>query len=470
MPFMSNEAALTGEIIDLAVIGGGPAGLFGAIAYAEAARSVSASARPRVVVLERMPSPGRKLLASGSGQCNISHAGTVEELLLRFASSGKAGEAARFLKPALYGFGNEALQAWFGVRGLSFRAETNGKIFPATRKSRSVLDILLAELERLGVDLICGARCLSVTLEEGGFRLELEGGAACGASGAPTAGDRGSEAPAGRDSAAASGRLVRARAVLIAAGGASYPGTGSSGDGFDLATALGLRALAPRPALAPVYADDPTLASLSGLSFERAGLSLLREGRKLREREGELLLTHKGVSGPLILDSSRDIQPGDELRLRFTEAGPEACEALIDESIRSSPKRLAKALLSELGLPRSMAERFAALAGLADAPVSALTRESRRRLAGLAAAYPLRVAALGGWDAAMATAGGVALSEVFPKTMESRSLPGLYFAGEVLDYVGDTGGYNIQAAFSTGRLAGLSAAEAALPLAATAPR
>ena len=130
--------------------------------------------------------------------------------------------------------------------------------------------------------------------------------------------------------------------------------------------------------------------------------------------------------------------------------------------VRSSPKRLAKALLSELGLPRSMAERFAALAGLADAPASALTRESRRCLAGLAAAYPLRVAALGGWDAAMASSGGVVLSELSPKTMESRSAPGLYFAGEVLDYVGDTGGYNIQAAFSTGRLAGLSAAAAAL--------
>lgn len=442
---MSSKIALTGEIVDFAAIGGGPAGLFGAIAYAETARSTDASARPRILVLERMPSPGRKLLASGSGQCNISHAGSVEELLLRYASSGKAGEAARFLKPSLYGFDNEALQAWFGARGLSFRAELNGKIFPTTRKARSVLDILLSELSRLGVDLICGARCLSVTLEDGCFRLELEGGAA-------------------------SGRLVRARAVLLAAGGASYPGTGSSGDGFDLATALGLRALAPRPALAPVYADDPTLASLSGLSFERAGLSLWREGRKLREREGELLITHKGVSGPLILDSSRDIQPGDELKLRFTEAGPEACEARIDESVRSSPKRLAKALLSELGLPRSMAERFAALAGLADAPASALTRDSRRRLAGLAAAYPLRVAALGSWDAAMATAGGVALSEVSPKTMESRSLPGLYFAGEVLDYVGDTGGYNIQAALSTGRLAGLSAAEAAFRPAATAQR
>lgn len=443
MACMSNEAALTGEIVDFTAIGGGPAGLFGAIAYAEAARSADASARPRVVVLERMPSPGRKLLASGSGQCNISHAGSVEELLLRFASSGKAGEAARFLKPALYGFDNEALQAWFGARGLSFRAEPNGKIFPTTRKARSVLDILLSELRRLGVELVCGARCLSVTLEEGGFRLELEGGTA-------------------------SGRFVRARAVLLAAGGASYPGTGSSGDGFVLATALGLRALAPRPALAPVYADEPTLASLSGLSFERAGLSLWRGGRKLWEREGELLLTHKGVSGPLILDSSRDIQPGDELKLRFTEAGPEACEVRIDELVRSSPKRLAKALLGEFGLPRSMAERLAALAGLADAPASALTRESRRRLAGLVAAYPLRVAALGGWDAAMATAGGVALSEVSPKTMESRSLPSLYFAGEVLDYVGDTGGYNIQAAFSTGRLAGLSAAEAALRPAATA--
>jgi predicted Rossmann fold flavoprotein len=442
---MSHEAALAGDTVDFAAIGGGPAGLFGAIAYAEAARSADASAdasaRPRILVLERMPSPGRKLLASGSGQCNISHAGSVEELLLRYASSGKAGEAARFLKLSLYGFDNDALQAWFGARGLSFRAEPNGKIFPTTRKSRSVLDILVAELGSLGVELICSARCLSIVLEEDGFRLEFEGD-----------------------------RLVRARSVLLAAGGASYPLTGSSGDGFGLATDLGHRVVTPRPALAPVYADDPTLTSLSGLTFERAGLALWRNGRKLWDCIGELLLTHKGVSGPLILDTSRDIQPGDELRLRFTEAGPEACEARIDELVRSSPKRLAKALLSELGLPRSMAERFAALAGLADAPASALSRDSRRRLAGLAAAYPLRVVALGGWDAAMATAGGVALSEVFPKTMESRSLPGLYFAGEVLDYVGDTGGYNIQAAFSTGRLAGLSAAEAARRRAASALR
>lgn len=468
---MDTVAVPTGAIADFAVIGGGPAGLFGAIAYAEAARAAAASATPaagvnaaRVLIVERMPGPARKLLASGSGQCNISHAGSVQELLLRYAGSGKAGEAARFLKPALYGFDNDALQAWFGARGLSFRAEPNGKIFPTTRKSRSVLDILLAELRRLGIELITGARCRSIAAEPEGFRLELECAGAQGE--APAPGDRDSAAAAG----GGAGGSVHARAVLVAAGGASYPGTGSSGDGYSLTAALGLRVVDPRPALAPVYADDPTLASLSGLSFERAGLSLWREGRKHWEREGELLLTHKGVSGPLILDSSRDILPGDELRLRFAMTGPEACEARIDESVRSSPKRLAKALLCELGLPRSMAERFAALAGLAEAPAAALTRESRRRLAGLAAAYPLRVAALGGWEAAMATAGGVTLAELAPKTMESRSIPGLYFAGEVLDYVGDTGGYNIQAAFSTGRLAGASAAEAALRRAASAPR
>jgi predicted Rossmann fold flavoprotein len=424
------------------VVGAGPAGLF------LAARLAGASGA-KVLLLERGPRAGRKLLASGSGQCNITHSGGIADFLDRYGSAdgatggtagagGKAARAAaasasagRFLKRALYAFTNADLEAWFLERGMSFEAEEGGKVFPASRRASEVLGILEAECSSRGVELRKNCRALSAVAVEDGFELELELEGREGAGGA------------------APGRL-RARLLAITTGGMSYPATGSTGDGYRIAASLGHRLVLPRPALAPVVIRDFALGDLAGISFEGMPFVIRRRaGPPIRSR-GDLLVTHEGFSGPGILDASRWISPGDALELDFSGSGYEAFREELARRVASAPRSLVRSALAEAGLPRRMAELFCSLASVGEGVTCAsLRRESRDALARMASAYPAEVLELGAFDKAMATSGGIALDEVDPATMESRITPGLFFAGEVLDYDGDSGGYNLQAAFST---------------------
>jgi len=402
------------------IVGGGPAGLFAAIGLA--------GAGARVLVLEKREKPGRKLLLSGSGQCNITHAGHIEEFLKHYGGGARPESAARFLKPALLNFTNDDLLAWFGERGLAFETEENGKVFPVCRKAAAVLELLIKECERVGIDIKLNRRVLSVT-KNNAFYLKAEEGD-------------------GRE------EDYSAQAVLIATGGASYPRTGSSGDGYVLARSLGHSIVEPRAALAPVIVRDFALADLAGLSFKKAGLTLRRGAGKSLLIEGDLLITHEGLSGPLVLDASRHMRAGDSLEARFVDTTQEEFRSRLDTALKLSPKRLVRTVLPELGLAKSMAERFCDLAGIGDSETgSVLSRAKREELCRMACGFPFVIERMGSLESAMVTAGGVELSEVNAKSMESRLVPGLYFAGEVLDFDGDTGGYNLQAAFSTGALA-----------------
>lgn len=418
------------------VVGAGPAGLFAAIRLAERA-GLNASGSD-ILVLERGQKSGRKLLVTGSGQCNLTHTGTIADFCGRYGGGAKPESAARFLKPALFGFANKQLLAWFQARGLAFETEENGKIFPSSRRASSILEVLMAEADRRGLGIETGRRVLGIERRENSYRVSTEpGDDTC----------RGDTRGEGRE-------IYEASAVIIATGGASYPATGSSGDGYTLAASLGHRIVAPRPALAPVYIKDFALGSLSGLSFRGAGLTIRRAGLKKIEREGDLLITHEGLSGPLILDASRFIAPGDFLEIRFVDAAIEEFRSLFDVALQASPQRLVRTVLAEIGLTKNMAERFCDLAGIGQEEKAAgLPRARREAVCRLACAHPFEVERLGALDAAMVTAGGVDIAEVNARTMESRIVPGLYFAGEVLDIDGDTGGYNLQAAFSTGALA-----------------
>jgi predicted Rossmann fold flavoprotein len=399
------------------VVGGGPAGLFlAARLAAELGAELGAIPGRGILLLEKSPRPGRKLLASGSGQCNITHSGAVEEFLSRY------GDKGRFLKKALYGFTNSALEAWFLDRGVPFEIEEGGKVFPASRRAGEVLDALMRECRVGRVEILANSRVVSAERTAEGFVLGFESG----------------------------NDPLRTRVLAIATGGLSYPGTGSEGEGYRLASALGHAIVPPRPALSPVKVRDFPLVVLAGLGFADAAFVVRRGGKKVAESRGDILITHEGLSGPGILDASREIRPGDLIEADFSGLGAEAFRIVLDERCAASPRSLVRSALAEAGLPRRMAELFCALAGLGEgATCAGLRRESRRALEGLACAFPAEVEALGGYEKAMATAGGVSLDEVDPATMESRIAPGLYFAGEVLDYDGDTGGYNLQAAFST---------------------
>ncbi|NTU99602.1 MAG: NAD(P)/FAD-dependent oxidoreductase [Methanoregulaceae archaeon] len=396
------------------IIGGGPAGLFCAIQAAGDDR--------KVVLLEKNPSCGRKLLITGSGQCNLTHDGEISEFLTHY------GDHGLFLRPALRQFTNRDLRAFFEERGIPLTVETGGKIFPVSKRSSDVLSLLLRECARRGVELACGQTVQRVSHDERGFAVKT----------------------------GVTSR--RADAVVIATGGASYPATGSTGDGYLIARELGHTITEIAPALTPVIVQDYLLGDLAGVSFENLPISLFRDGKRVRKVRGDLLLTHTGLSGPGVLDLSRFILPGDLLRVSFFPGRDhEAIRKQVTDALVKSGARRVKTMLTGLPLPERLSKRIVELAGISpDTTCSQLTKQARLEIIALLTGFPFPVLRLGGFDEAMVTRGGVALSEIDPKTMESRLVPGLYCIGEMLDVDGDTGGYNLQAAFSTGMIAAQS--------------
>ncbi|WP_292364965.1 MULTISPECIES: NAD(P)/FAD-dependent oxidoreductase [unclassified Methanoculleus] len=395
----------------IAIIGGGPAGLFCALQAAGEGRSI--------IVFEKKPAPGRKLLVAGSGQCNITHDGEIAGFLSHY------GDHGAFLRPALMNFTNRDLVAFFSDRGLTMKAEPGGKVFPETRRSADVLAVLLAECAARGVEIRCSEAVRAVERDADGFLVRTEKAA------------------------------VRAGVLVIATGGASYPATGSTGDGYAFARALGQPTTEVAPALTPVYVADYPFADLAGISFQNLTLAVYRDGKRVGRHTGDLLLTHTGLSGPGILDLSRSILPGDVLRVTFLpETNMEAVRNRLTEAVAAGGTRQVKTVLCDLVLPERFVRRLLDCTGVPPGETCArLTKKARNALAGSLAEFPFRVARLGGFDEAMVTRGGVALEGIDKKTMASRIVPGLYCIGEVLDIDGDTGGYNLQAAFSTAALA-----------------
>ena len=396
---------------DVVIIGAGPAGLFCAIHAAGPGR--------RILVLEKMETPAQKLLLAGSGQCNITHEGGIENFPAHY------GEAGTFLKPALLAFSNRDLIGFFQERGLAMEVREDGKVFPATRKSSDVLSLLISACENQGVALRFGEPVTGLTKEQGGF-------------GITTARNR-----------------YPASCLVIATGGASYPATGSTGDGYRFAAGMGHTLTEIAPALAPLLIREFPFSDLAGMSFPRMHFSVWREGKKLFHHTGDVLFTHTGLSGPGILDCSRNIRSGDIVRLSFTNGEcHEGFRRLFLEQSAAQGTRRVTSVISDYHIPERLVKRILELASIPlEITCAHLSHQHRRALVSSLTGYPLTVDALGDFSVAMVTRGGIARDEVNSKTMESRIVKNLYFAGEVLDIDGDTGGYNIQSAFSTGMLA-----------------
>lgn len=396
---------------DVIVVGGGPAGLFCAIHSTGEVR--------KVLILEKKASCGRKLLITGSGQCNLTHEGEMASFLSHY------GAGKRFLRPALMNFTNDDLVDFFTCRGVSFETDKNGKIFPSTKKASDILSVLLRECDEKGVMIRCGEPVLSVEKDREVFIVKTAMG------------------------------NYSAKNLVISTGGASYPQTGSSGDGYKIAESLGQPVTEIAPALAPVYPRAYLFGELSGISFEDARVSLFRQNKKIGEHTGDILLTHKGLSGPGILDFSGSICSGDILKISFvTGMNPEEFRNDFTQKTNSGNIKLVKTILSEYSLPERFVRKIIELSGIqSDLTCAHLSKKERNLLIKNLTEYSFEVRELGGFSEAMVTRGGIALEGINPKTMESKIVPGLYFTGEVLDIDGDTGGYNLQAAFSTGFLA-----------------
>lgn len=408
----------------MVVVGAGPAGFLAAAAAADAGVAT--------VLLEAGPRGGAKLLITGGGRCNCTNTRPLEDFCAAFGREG------RFAEPALRAFGPGHLRDLLASLGVPTRVLDRGEVFPASESARDVRAALEARCRALGVLLRTGTRARALRLNAGR------------AAGVDT--DTGS---------------LEARAVILSTGGASYPATGSTGQGAALATQAGHAVEEPRPALVPLVVQEPWVRACAGVVLEDVPLRLDVKGPLGRERRGTVLFTHRGLSGPAILDLSGDASdllargPTVTLRLALTPGIPAAAwEARMTRWRDERGRAMVRTLLDE-ALPEALARAVVALAcPPGDVRANQLTREQRRSLAGLLADAPVSVTGTEGFDRAMVTRGGVPLKEVDPRTLESRLAPGLFFAGEVLDLDGPCGGFNLQWAFSSGVLAGRSAAAA----------
>jgi predicted Rossmann fold flavoprotein len=401
---------------DVVVLGAGAAGLLAAARSAERGR--------RTLLLEKNRRPGVKILMSGGTRCNLTHDTDNLGIVEAFGRQGK------FLHSALAALSVEQTVELFEAEGVATKVEPGGKIFPVSNKAADVLAALLRRLERSGAMLTTEEPVLSLRRGEGGLSLTT-----------PT-------------------RTLLARRVVLTTGGQSYPGSGTTGDGYRLAAALGHTIVPPRPALVPLTVDAPWVAGLRGVTLPDAAVRVLEGPAVLASRRGSMLFAHFGLSGPVILDVSRAVSGRDrpqELQLEL-DLLPSWKESDLDEHLRraalASGKKQLLTILPEL-LPRRLGDALLTLAGMPpERKAASLSRAERGGLVRLVKHLTLPLTGTLGFKKAEVTAGGIDLAEVDSRYMQSKRAPELYVAGEVLDVDGPIGGYNFQAAFSTGWLAG----------------
>ena len=397
------------------IIGGGPAGMFAAI--------TAANRGQKVLLLERNDRLGKKLLITGKGRCNVTNDCSGQEVLQNTPRNGK------FLYRAMNAFPPEKAMAFFEENGCALKTERGNRVFPVTDKSHSVLDALQQALRRSGVT-VKTARVREILTAEGkvtGVRTQNES--------------------------------ISANWVLLATGGASYPTTGSTGDGYAMAEDLGHTIVAPQGSLVPLETAGHDCQDMQGLALRNCGVKLLNaKGKVLYKDFGELLFTHFGVSGPTVLSASCHLK-GEGCRL-VIDLKPALEENKLDDRIQRDlelyKNRSMENALTDL-LPRSMIPVILRRLEIdPELQANSLTRQKRRALVELLKAFSLEITGKRPVAEAIITSGGIKVSEIDPKTLQSKKVPGLCFAGEVIDCDAYTGGFNLQIAWATGYAAGMA--------------
>jgi len=401
-----------------AVIGSGPAGLMAAIAAATSGNSV--------IVCEKLPRPGLKLLASGGGKCNLSNVLTPEEFCKNFGRHG------RFALPALESFPPEKLRAFLEGHGLKTEITDGFHIFPVSRKASDVLNLLLAECRRLNVEFIYGNEVKGIKIEDAQVsEVELPSGP------------------------------LKVDKLIVATGGMGYPELGGGDSGYRLAAEAGHRIEKTFPAMTALTCTDNWVKECPGISFQDASVTMDLPKFRKRPSRGELLFTHNGISGPAVIDFAGDVSEllGEPCEIPFkinffADKSAGDWFARFDSWQKESGKKFVRKLLAQ-ELPAKVAEILCGLAGIGpDTTAAEFNADGRKGLSGLLTGLPLSVNGTESWKKAMVTRGGVSLKDIDPHTLESRIVKGLFFAGEVLDIDGPCGGFNLQWAFSSGFLAG----------------
>ena len=404
------------------IIGGGAAGLMAA--------GLAADNGADVTILEKKERPGRKVLISGKGRCNITNIAEIKDFIARFGPNGK------FLRQAFARFFTDELIELLNELGVATVVERGGRVFPVSNEAKEIVDALTRWAKAKGARIITNTPVKNIIIEnDRAIGVETE-------------------------------TTYPADAVIIATGGKSYPATGSTGDGYQFAKSAGHTIIPPRPALVPLETSGNTAQRLQGLSLKNVSARLFVDGKKQADQFGEMLFTHFGLSGPIILTLSGlavdallehrpimlsiDLKPAlDEKKLDnrllrdFAEHSNQQFQNVLKGLL---PERLIEVCIDQIGIA-------------SDKQAHQITATERKRLRMWLKDFRFEITGHRGFKEAIITAGGVSLKEINPRSMESKLVSGLYFAGEVLDLSGDTGGFNLQAAFSTGWLAGLSAAQ-----------
>lgn len=402
------------------VIGAGAAGLMAA--------GFAAARGHRVVVLEKGRRPGQKLLITGKGRCNVTNRCDTDTFMANVPGNG------RFMYSAYSQFPSDQIIHFFESLDVPLKVERGNRVFPVSDKASDVVRALVRHAEGHGAEIRCHQAVRSLEVGEGrvcGVRL-------------------------------ADDTLISCDAVILATGGISYPATGSTGDGYRMAETTGHRLVAAKPSLVPLETEETWVADVSGLTLKNIEIKVENpKGKMVYTEFGDMLVTHFGVSGPVILSASRHLLANDfkgyRLHVDLKPAlSPETLDRRLQRDFAEGPNKAFKNILSGL-LPSGLIPVVGALSGIpSDKPVHQITRGERLQLGVLLKDLVLHIRGARPVDEAIVTAGGVSVKDVDPSTMASKVLPGLYFAGELLDVDAYTGGFNLTIAFATGHLAGIS--------------
>lgn len=405
------------DIYDVVVVGAGAAGIMSAIRAGQLKKTV--------VLVEKNNAIGRKILLTGKGRCNITNTAPLDIFIENF------GRYGAFLRSAFSAFSSQDLMDFFESHGLPLKTERQGRVFPVTDKAESVVEVLQKCLSENKVEVLYNSRVLDIKKKDGFLQLSLEDGS-----------------------------FVDGKKVILATGGASYKSTGSSGEGFDIARKLGHTVAPLLPALVPLKTAELWAKRVQGLALKNIHLIFSYDKKKICSEIGEIVFTHFGVSGPLVLDLSGDVVKALKEYKKMTlfiDLKPALSFEQLDKRLlrefEANPNMHLKNLLKEL-LPHNLIPVFIELAGINPSKTAnQITKTERQAVVKLLKALPLTITGSLNIEEAMVTAGGVSMKEINPRTLESKIVPGLYFAGEIIEGCAKSGGYNLQQAFSTGYLA-----------------
>lgn len=404
---------------NVTIVGGGAAGMMAAI--------IASKNGKKVTLIEQNEKLGKKLFITGKGRCNITNACDIEDLFQSVVTNPK------FLYSSFYSFSNDMVMDFFEKLGLPYKVERGNRVFPLSDHSSDVIKVLEREMKNNGVEILLNTKVSSIIVENNICKgVNIKGG-----------------------------KAIYSDSVIVATGGVSYPRTGACGDGYKFAKSVGHSIIETKPSLVPFELADSCCKDLMGISLKNVSATIYADGKKIYSDFGEMLFTHFGVSGPIIIKASAYIHKYLDKDLTLTiDLKPALDEKQLDERLIKDfnifiNKQLKNGL--EKLLLRSLIPVIIDKSGLdGDKKINELTKEERHKLLMTIKNVTFKITGLRGWDEAIITKGGVKVKEIDPGTMESKLTSGLYFAGEVLDLDALTGGFNLQIAWSTGYLAGLN--------------